>query len=341
MIDSKFLEKRFGIDVILQNLSPEEKYLCTSKNILNDSSISKIDHITNSIFSDSKSLLKFVAEVLDIDVVLDSEHLPSAINDILKVFNEYSIINPYFDINDIETWCDESENIFLQCKNILDNYGLTVQASTVLNEASTVSDDRIKENIYNELDDNSILLLYGLLTNNFNTGYTTEMRHTVFNDIKNNREKSRIGDIILHSLKENNSSNVGSVIGNYGIDVCKKVQTNGTVLLNEFGSIKSISKIGDNKYVVCSLNESTSQLSSEDNEKILLVGTLSDFQNELESHPDTTPDAYVMQHFDDLHSNIGIMGNSQIKDFFGELSKKSPELAEKIQKEYGSDFMND
>lgn len=335
MIDSKSLEKRFSIDVILQNLSPEERYLCKNKSILNDSSVEKICHINNSIFDTSNDLLKFVSETLGIDINLCNDNLSSCINKLLLEFHDYcTVINPYFNTSNIETWCEEAENLFLRCRNILDECCMLTDGVLVLNEASTVSDERIRENIYNDLDDNSILLLYGLLTNNYSSPYSSDMRNTVFNDIKNNRERSRIGSIILHSLKENNSENFSSIVNNYGLDNCKMAQSNGTVLIDELGTIKSISKVGDNKYVVSTLNESENKLSDEDKEKINLANSLTEYSDALKENPKLSPDKYVIECFDVLREYP-----EDYKKLMDKFVNRFPELAEKIKKLFGTDFL--
>lgn len=334
MIDSKSLEKRFGIDVILQNLSPEEKYLCINKNILNDSSVEKINHIKDSIFADTKSLLNFMSNTLGVDINLCSTKLPICINELFRLLSEYNMINPYFDPENIDTWCEQSDNFFNLCKNCLEENDMLNPLNVMLNEASTVSDERIKENIFNDLDDNSILLLYGLLTGSY-PSYNNGMRQTVYNDIKNNREKSRIGDIILHSLKENETEDFGSVINRYGTDTCKMAQMNGTVIIDELGVIKSISKIGDNKYCVDVLNEDNKTLSTEDVEKINLANSITEYKEALAENPSLTPDKYVFECFDAMKEYP-----EHYKKLMDKFVNRFPELAQKIEKNFGTDFLN-
>lgn len=334
MIDSKFLQKRFGIDVILQNLSPEERYVCTNKNILNDSSLSKIDHIQNSVFDDSNDILGFVSEVLDTDINLDTENLSTAINELLKIFSDYSITNPFFDPKNMETWCDGAEKAFLQCRGVLDQCGMLTQNVVVLDESSNVSSERIKQNVYNELDDNSIILLFGLLTGAFPSSYSPDMRDTVFNDIDKNRENSRIGKITLHSLKENESENIGNILCDYDIDTCKKAQTNGTVIFDELGCIKSISKVGDNKYVVDVLNEDGSTLTDEDKEKIRLAGSMSDYKELLANDSGYTVDRYVADTMDMLYDEH----DGSATRFYNRIFRKFPDLAKQLASTYKNDL---
>ena len=257
MVDSINLEKRFGADVIALNLSPEEKYLMDNKHILNDNAMSAVDHIISTPFSDSKDVLVFLSDILNVDIDLCNEHLPKFINEVLKCFQEYCGMNPYFDKSKPESWCDGLDGVFNICKQLIYDYNLECGSNVNLSE-NNVPDDKLKENIYKDLDDNSILLLYGLLTGNYNTGYTSGMRDTIYNDIKRNGEKSSVGRVVLHSLKENESMNFSNLLENYDMDLCKNVQNNGTVLFSDDDCIKSIIKLGDNKYCIEVLSESKS-----------------------------------------------------------------------------------
>lgn len=257
MVDSKMLKNRFGVNVVTCNLSPEERYLLSEKNVLNESAKVKIKHLNESVFDSTEEMLAFVSNNLETDVDLCNDSSPDNINSMFKAFDDYSLVNPHFDPERIETWCDGVENTLHTCAGIIDQNNVEMTEIPLNEDGSmNVPDNVLKDNIYKDLDDNSILLLYGMLTGNFSTGYVSDMRNTIYNDIKRNKENSPVGRVVLHSLKESNSMSFGSLVESYKVDICKMAQKNKTVLFEESGFVKAISKMGKNKYSVITLNES-------------------------------------------------------------------------------------
>lgn len=253
MVDLNTLKSRYGINIINANLNSGEKHVSNNLSIMSESASMKIKHLSESAFDTTQDMLSFVASNLDVDINLGCENIDSHINNMFMLFDEYGMINPHFDPTKIETWCDGLNGVMNSCHDILNQNTEIVQYGLNEDGSMDVPDSVVRENIYKDLDDNSILLLYGMLTGNFNSSYISEMRNTIYNDVSRNKNNSQVGRVVLHSLKENNVVGFGSLLESFGIEACKKVQNGKTMLFENGSSITAISRYGNNKYVVINL----------------------------------------------------------------------------------------
>lgn len=249
MVKSENIIESFGADVVSINLSPEEIFLLKNKNILSSSAVDKVQHLINSSFDDCGSLLKFLSKTLGVDINLLSENIPQFINDCLNIFSEVEAVNPEFDHTKSHTWCEHVDEALNEANNMISN----MSDFSTLNESDNIPDEKIKENIYNDLDNNSIVLLYGLMTGSYSIPYSKTMRDTLYNEVKNKKNDSSVGRVVLHSLKED-AIGLGDLMENYDFETCKNVQSQKTLVLEDGENIIAIAKVGNNEYIVEKIN---------------------------------------------------------------------------------------
>jgi len=206
MTDTVNLVEKFGSEVIKENLDTKENYVFDKTGKILDESKHKISHLHNGVFPDSKSLVSFLSEYGGIEINLMSENLPSQINQSAKLISDYkNILNPSLSIENHDTWDVNFDRVLNQCCSLFSVMVEDVEEN--LNEVrADISNADIQELIEKDLDDNSILLMNGMITGNYETRYNDGMRFIVYNHVKNNREKTPAGRIILSSLKEGNNS---------------------------------------------------------------------------------------------------------------------------------------
>jgi hypothetical protein len=166
-VDSISPENFYNITNNLTNITKENLF----KYLLSNQSFIKPSCITNDCVHDIKiKLSDGIKEKIDLNSVIDPtllEFINSTIGEIGQKYNFEPMAIMVIELN-------ESLDI-----------------------SEKASNEEIKNIIFNVLDNNSILLLHGLTTNEFTSEYEDSMRFTVFNHIKNNRQKTLPGKIIL------------------------------------------------------------------------------------------------------------------------------------------------
>ena len=252
MIDANQIISNFGEDVLLENLSSESKYIFNKTKMLDSKAQESTRHLLSPVFLSSNELISFLAEFNLGEIDLCSESINSSINDSLLLFFEYKgLINPSFSYSTPETWDNILDKIVSESVALFELYdGKNNSVEEDLFEVrADISNEQIRKACFDDLDDNSILLMYGLITGKYTTDYSEDMRHTVFNHVKNNRERTSAGKIILGTLRES-AVGIDKIVGKYGLNESKKVQKNRISLLEFDGSVHSIQRIGNNKYSI-------------------------------------------------------------------------------------------
>lgn len=239
------LIESYGSDVVFLNLTPEEIFLIKNKDTFLDTAKDKLQHLTYSPFKNSEELIMFISRLLGADINLVSDYTPEFINNALREFHEIKCVNSHFDPNKPNTWCELVDESLIGLNDMLPVHIEEVS----LSESDSVTDDKIKENIYTDLDDNSVRLLYGLMTNSYSMPYNKAMRDTIYNEVKNKKNDSAVGRVVLHSLKEE-AVGLSDLMEHHGMDVAKEVQTRKTYVFDFEGDMFACARIGDNQYLI-------------------------------------------------------------------------------------------
>ena len=251
MVDINNLRYKFGEEVVNLNLDGKDLFVYDETGSLPEDALDRINHLINSGFDNIEEVLSFISDSYDADIDLNSESLALVINESLKRIREYRIGNPFFSPEDVETWDDDVNSLFNDLETILNDNGIVngMEVSGLFENRAEISNEQIKKMIYEDMDENSILMLYGVVTNNFVLEYEPSMRYTVFNNVKNNREKSEAGRLVLGLLNEN-SVKLSSILKKHGFGLCKDIQKCGVYVLNEDKKIYSVIHNGNNKYLI-------------------------------------------------------------------------------------------
>lgn len=239
------LIERFGSDIVNLNLNPEEIFLLKNKGVLSGDTEDKLRHLEDSPFDNLEELVKFISRLLGVDIPLISDDSAKFLNEMLFEFYEVRCVNPHFDPSKPNTWCELIDNSLITASETMPNHVTVME----LSESSNVSDSKIKENVYDSLDDDSVRLLYGLMTGSYSLPYNRGMRDTVYNEVKNKKNDSAVGRVVLHSLKEG-AVGLHDLMESHGIDVAMEVQSKDVHVFDKDGCVFACNRMGDNQYII-------------------------------------------------------------------------------------------
>lgn len=252
---------KFGTDIVSVWSFPERSQYVTKKERWFNEEKEVIDsalYYDNSekYLTSKEQVYEFLCNFDEtINPVLITDKVVYEVKKITKILNEsYS----FFSINEADTWDSHNGEIMLTMTGLFEEFlqdndlylaGSNINEakakSFLINEAST--DEKIKE-VVDSLDDTSILLLHGLVTNKFTPHYDKKMRQVVYDHIKNNKKNTIAGRVLMDTyMKESKQISLKEAIEKFGFKEITNIlesKINCGLLSREDNSLLLVKNLG-------------------------------------------------------------------------------------------------
>lgn len=248
MVDVTSIINSFGEEIFLLNLDPKSLRVYEKTDKITEECYANLGHLINSKFASVDSVLKFISNYASFEIDLMSDKLLGAINDTLVHFhNSVDMLCPNFDPENCETWNLVVTTRATQCLMHYPVYQREVQMQ--LNEG-IVENSEIKDAVFNQMDENSILALYGLSTGHYPSSYDYTMRETIYQDAVKNGEKSMMGRVLMSSIRRD-PVNMSALLESISVAKMKVLQSKQSIKVNEGKTL--IFRSGNNKFTKINL----------------------------------------------------------------------------------------
>lgn len=241
MINTAEIVSSFGEAVLFENLDIQQKYLYSIGESISDTKSNGLVHLHESCVNNNNELYNFMSSFNMGDVDLNSKNLPRNINNtLLAIYEHKKFVNTKFSVDNPNTWCRSLNSTMKNC----------------LSEFEVLPDSLCEEldptkirKVINDMDDNSLVLLYGLVTGDYAKEADDSMRRTVIGELNSKGLDSEVGRVLRQTLGEC-SSTLGKIMEEHSVDLCESIQSkvNFTFISNDIEY--NVSRLGYDKYHV-------------------------------------------------------------------------------------------
>jgi len=216
--------------------------------------------IDKSLTTAIEDLVYFLlANGMDVMVIEMNEDntraIRSELGEICNLYHDFTLDNP-------NTWDNHGGEPYNECVNIVNNYKIPLLPSAIkvsknknskllLENRAKISDQDIKEIVYNQLDNGSLQLLHGIMTGKFNTDASSfdfnDIKFIIWNHLKNNRN-GKVWNV-MGSFWEGKEVEVHEMLKMFGKKVFESIQINTSPIFISEGKDGNIYSIKfDEKY---------------------------------------------------------------------------------------------